>query len=415
VASLLDKIIEQYLSSRDFNGLYVDNDSDLDRSEAVRLVQEGLVQVVDETDWMNPHIRPWPSRRSVSEQTESINSLGDENYGLCVYPTAKAMQGITFGERYTGEPYREAMARGRGTLEVAFFKFEVLESYRNDPRFEFRFNDFGVDISVRDEIYLDEDEPDEDKMSIGHVGFAYDLSQYDPDQPDSTIVRRVCAFYCDLTDMTPLHQQRWRTYEIPSTSALKPHPIWWGQQMGRWPDGIGAFQRFFYELRGLNQLHERAFGEPLLSHTERPQDFGWLLRPSEREYSSFVHELDKLLSDNIRHKALDGLDADRRNDADELLGTLSRLEEVLTRNKVDEAVKETIMNTLRGIRKARQKPAHALAENFTDSTFIHRQANLLMEATAAVELLRRIWQNHPANTDWEEPEILKPDTHKYWL
>lgn len=415
MTSLLDVIINHYLNSRDFNGLTVNENSDLDRTEAASLIQSGLVQVVDSSDYLNPHIRPWPSTRSTCEQIASIDSLSEENNTLCLYPTASALKEIDLGERYRDEPYREAMARGRGTLEVAFFKFEVLEPYRNDPRFEFQFNDFGVDIWIKDELYADENEPEDDKMSISHVGFAYDLSQFDIDNPDSTVIRRVCAFYCDLSNLTPLHQQRWRTYEVPADPELKPHPIWWDQQMGRWPDGLGPFQRFFSELKALNELHQRAFGEELLSHTDRPRSFGWLLRPSEYEYNTFIHQLDKLLSENIRHKALDKINAPKQNAAGEILGTLTRLQEVLIRNNVDEKIRKIIMNTLRGVRKARQRPAHALGHNFTDLTFVHRQATLLAEATQAVRLLRKLWQNHPANADWKEPELLRSDSVRYWL
>lgn len=49
-----------------------------------------------------------------------------------------------------------------------------------------------------------------------------------------------------------------------------------------------------------------------------------------------------------------------------------------------------------------QRPAHALRENVTNATFVRHQASLLREVTTSVELLRRFWQTHPANADWQE-------------
>jgi len=39
---------------------------------------------------------------------------------------------------------------------------------------------------------------------------------------------------------------------------LKPHPLWWMQQMGHFGDGIGPFERFMSELKAINELSERA-------------------------------------------------------------------------------------------------------------------------------------------------------------
>lgn len=54
--------------------------------------------------------------------------------------------------------------------------------------------------------------------------------------------------------------------------------------MGHWPDGIGPFDRLFYELETLNALQENAFGTGLFRTFERPDGFGWLLRASQRDW-----------------------------------------------------------------------------------------------------------------------------------
>ncbi|WP_280352103.1 hypothetical protein [Nocardia abscessus] len=415
IDGLLSRVIDFYLSSRDFNGLYFHRESPGNVAEAIQLIEAGQIQAVSSDDYLNIHIRPWPSRRSVENQIDDVRTAPDADFGICLYPTAAAMADYNLGGMHADQPYSLQMAKGRGTLELAYFRFDVLEPYRNDPRFDFRFTDFGANVSISNEVYLDDNEADDDKISIGHIGFAYDLSQYDENDPNSTIVRRVCAFFCDLSKLSSTHQQRWRTYQVPDAPNLKPHPIWFRQQMGHWPDGLGPFERLFFELRTWNELHQRAFDEDLLRVTERPTGLGWILRASQTEYDSFVHELDKLLSDNIRHKALDSLGAAKKNENGDPLGTLARLDDALTKLHADEDGRKHVLKPLKEVRRLRQRPAHGVNTNITDSTFIHRQAALLQQVTEAVENLRHFWQTHPKNRDWEEPDYVRSDAKRYWL
>lgn len=249
---------------------------------AVELVREGRLQVVSEADWMNPRIRPWPSQRTIEQQVESITSLAENGYSVCLYPTELGMKGVRLLKRFEGRPFEQALARGRGSLELAYFSFDVLEHYRNDPRYTFRFGDFGADMSVIDEIYMDATEPDRDKVSLSHIGFAYDLSGYDPEDPESPVERRVAVFYCDLALLTPEHQQRWKTYYV-ADSGLHPHPVWYGAEMGDWPDGTGPFHRMFAEMENINDLWNNIFGHRLFNTSTRPDELGWLLRASQRD------------------------------------------------------------------------------------------------------------------------------------
>jgi hypothetical protein len=154
-------------------------------------------------------------------------------------------------------------------------------------------------------------------------------------------------------------------------------------------------------------------GTPTAPRT--PNDFGWILRPSQQEYDAFVHRLDKLLSENLRHKALDTLGAPRKNDADETLGTLTRLDAALENHGVPEDKRNAVLEPLREVRKLRQKPAHRITSNITDATFVHRQADLLERVTNSLEALRRFWQTHPANRAWKEPEHAAEGSKRYRL
>ncbi len=410
---LFKRITEFYRDSRDFNGMYFSGDTEDERAAAVALVREGLVQVVAEADFINPHIRPWPSKRSVDEQVSSITALDGTGYGVCLYPTPLSLKRPGTRRAYRGRPFSLAMAKGRGTLELAYFSFDVLEQYRNDPRFAFRFYDFGADTVIGDEAYLDEREPEHDKIVMNHIGFAYDLSSYNPEDSSSPIVRRVCAFYGDLAKLSATHQQRWKTYQVDEQESLSPHPVWWSQQGGHWPDGMGPFERFFFELKALNTLYEQAHGIALLKTTDRPREFGWMLRPSQHEWDGFIQLLDKLLSENLRPEALDAGHAPKQNDAGQNLGTLNRLEGVLVGRRVKPEAVKKVLAPFREIRSARQRPAHALRTNITDRTFVHKQVALLERVNESLELLRRFWQTHPANRDWKEPDYAARDARVY--
>jgi hypothetical protein len=97
------------------------------------------------------------------------------------------------------------------------------------------------------------------------------------------------------------------------------------------------------------------------------------------------------------------------------LGTLNRLDLALTRFGLPEPVRTELLQPWRRVRRLRQKPTHALTENVTSTTFVHHQASLLLAATNSLNLLRRFWQTHPANSDWDEPDFATAESKSYWL
>jgi hypothetical protein len=411
MSSLLKAVLRQYRDSKDFNGLYFDGVQAVAREEATQLVADGLIEVVSDQDYPNPHIRPWPSKRTVQQQLDSVASL-PAPYGVCLYPTPKALARTRPDRRFPGQPYRQAMAKGRGTLELAFFSFDVLEQYRNDPRFRFEFSDFGAQAVIGDEAYADERESKEDHVLLKAVGFAYDLADYDIQNSESTITRRVCTFYGDLADLSATHQQRWKTYEVEQ-GALEPHPVWWMQQMGHWADGTGPFEHFFTELENIRTLTNEAFGTALFRTADRPGDLGWILRPSQLEWDAFIHQFDKLLSENLATTALNAMGAPTTNASGQNLGTLNRLAAFMSSCGIADDAVSSVLKPLREVRQARQKPAHALRRNVSDRTFVHKQVAAMDRVNTSIETLRRFFQSHPANAGWEEPDYLRPDARRY--
>jgi len=403
---LLKRVKKRYLGSRDFNGLHVSRPTSSEGvlDAAIELVEAGLVQVVGPGDYLNIHIRPWPSRRTGAAQISELRELTENDYGVALYPMAKAMKGVKLPKKYERAPFSRAMARGRSTLEVAFFSTDVLEGYRNDARFRFGMGDFGISFGLTDEAYEEEEaERDfEGTTSLIHLGFGYDMRGYDPNDPDTSIVRRVAAFYGDLDDLTPAHQQRWASYQVDA-DGVDPHPVWFGSQMGRWPDGVGPFHRLTQELENINELWQNLWEMQLFRTHHTPDDFGWILRPDQREWDHFVLSLDKLLSDNIDPKALDRADAPKKNKAGQVLGTLARLELFMISKGVAKEKAKWALKPLRDVRTARQKPAHALRVNLTDKTLVRKQMSLMHDVDEVLINIRQWLASHPSNKGWVDP------------
>jgi hypothetical protein len=398
-AELLSNILKQYLYSGDFNGYLFKGGAADAIEEAVKLVREGQAEVISEEDFPNPHIRPWPCRRSEADQVRSV--LESAEHPICLYPTTTTLAKTRRGKRYPNEPYSKAMARGKGALELAHFRFAVLEQYRNDPTFWFNFGDFGAQAVAVEESGTDES----DKIVMTHIGFAYDLSDYQPEDPASPITRNVCAFYRDLARLSPEHQLRWKSFELPSDS-MTAHPVWMAGQMGEWHDGLGPFDKLFFELGALNELSLKICGQKLFRTSDRPEGFGWILRPSQREWDSFVHELDKLLSENLNKAALDALGAPTEDEQGQTIGTLNRLTRLLKSKVSDHSAVDAVMQPLKEVRGARQRPAHAIRSNINDQTFVHKQVSLIESVNSSLFNLRRFWQKHPSTADWQEPDYI---------
>lgn len=401
---LLKAVKQRYLKSRDFNGLHIrpSRTSAEEIRAAVELVEASLVQVVGPADYMNIHIRPWPSRRTPEMQIEELRDLSTDHYGVALYPLAKAMKNVKLPAKFDDAPFSRAMARGRSTLEAAFFSADVLEGYRNDARYEFRMSDFGINFWLTDEAHDQDDHHDKDSVSLIHLGFAYDMSKYVSQDPEPVILRRVAAFYGDLDDLSPEHQQRWSSYQVDA-SGVDPHPVWFASQMGNWPDGIGPFQRFTQELENIGDLFENVWGTKLFKTHATPNDFGWILRADQREWDHFIHSLDKLLSDNIDASALDQAGVMKRNAAGQQLGTLARLELFMTDNHVEPDKAKWALAPLKEVRKARQKPAHALRTNITDRTLVHKQKQLMHDVDEVLINIRQWLASHPRNRGWRDP------------
>lgn len=406
---LLIRIIDHYLNSGDYNGLVVAASSEEHRN-AKSLIDDGLVQLVTGTDYLNVHIRPWV-KDDRERQSREFDQVVRGEMGGCLYPSAAGMTTRSPVPTFPEKPYLERLARAEaGTLDLAFFEMAAIEGYLNDPAFEFRLGDDGFRFS--DAPVLTDDLDYDDLTLLKEAGYAYD-HRIDP-KGDEPIRRYWTALTCDLAGLPPQHQQRIKTYELTNPDpGIEPHPIWWGRMMGHWPESIGPFAKVLLEMQSINEVWNLAFSADLFASTDRPPTWGWVLRSTTRDWEGFILTTCKLLVDGLSAKGLDAAGAPKRNANGDLVGTLNRLGlwlEAKTGASTTAASVKRLLAPLHLVREERQKPAHKVGGNISDALVLNRQRDLLMELTETLIQIREFVSTHPAvrAAAWDpNPALLK--------
>lgn len=414
--ALLDAIATHYLTSGDFNGLPVRvlqsqfNLTLADAKEATRrLLLAEQIDVVFGNVHPNPHIKAF-SHISSTQQQAFLEELefGDH---VCLYPSQKYLATYPLPERFQGAPFTLELARGCGQLDYRVFDLFVLEHYRNDPRYHYKTNFISGSISITDEFFKSDSMPRHDQVLMQTFGFAY----------NADFNRAVAVFLRYLHDLSPEHQRIWHARMLPGTYKL--HPDYYRSSiLGDWGTRISIFEAFTLELSVINQMAE-GMERPALFRdtfaTERPKEFGFLLRPTLGEFNAFVLLLDKMLSDNIdkrfflsevsleeEHVRPDGKIVVRQK------GTLTLLEEWLRKSfrPSDPKPFNDMFKGFKAVRKLRQKPAHAVNENVFDLSYFKEQRRLMIEAYDSLRTLRLVLANHPMvkrNSPEIHPQLAK--------
>ena len=193
---ILKRVTEHYLSSGDFNGIPVATlisqcESTVEQIEtALRaLIESNQVVVIGPNVGPNPHILPF-NGYDHSRQFESLG--GDQNH-TCVYPALESQQEELSDELFNDAPYSRELAIGHGQLMYRVFNLDVLERYRNDPRYYYDNDDISGRICIGDEFDQSDSMDDPDKVLLQTFGFAVT-----PDIQN----RAVCVFLRYLHDLT---------------------------------------------------------------------------------------------------------------------------------------------------------------------------------------------------------------------
>ena len=410
---LIDRTVQYYLESGDFNGLPLDKifGTQTKNIEGIKeflkpLIGEQRITVrCDEVD-TNPFIK----RMADLPPDKEVARLNEWKGGiLTAYPTQKEMATRIRREDFVGRPFTLEMALGAAWLDFRAFDLGVLEQYRNDPRYYYQVSDTHGSICVHHEYGMKES----DKVFLEHFGFAY----------DDAMNRAVAVFLTDLRKLSPEHQRIWEARRLEGKYKL--HPIFWKTQVkGIWVNESVVTDAILWEMHLINE-YSKKMGRPPLFHktfweTERPRNFCFLIRPTAKEFMEFCQTLDKMMSENINRKFFRGEVPERHETVREdgkvevtTKGTIALLKEWLSKNwhPKDPAAFEDGFSIFKEVRNLRNPQAHKLIDDTFDQKYLADQRMLLSRVYEIMHALRFILGSHPRinsqikEDDEEEGEI----------
>jgi hypothetical protein len=406
-------ITTHYARSGSFNGLplvelarriRVERDQLLTAVE--HLIRAGRLSAVFDDAHPNPAIKALPEQ-PIPEQLAKVAARADSAW---LYPTAARLREVVKPGAFRNRPFTKRLARGEHQFEYCAFDPVVLLTYRDDPRYIYHDAHFSGSITIRDEFFDCGRVYKRDEILLKSFGFCF----------SKTGERFAAGLLCDLSGLSPEHQQGWNNRRLEGDFHL--HPAFWHWVCGGWPIGMSVFDAVLQEMRAVNQL-SALMGKPPLFRKDFeacPSRFTFLLVPTVDEYNAFVQVLDKVVVENLCEdffeREIEPFEVRERDDGlleRERKRPISMLREWLGANYTGSETDEVI-GTLRKIRRLRNKPSHTLELNAYDPQLRTVQRNLMSEVHEALRLLRMIFQTDRACRHFKLPRFLE-DGAKIWL
>lgn len=399
---MLDELTSFYLSSHDYNGMPVSalvrtyGEAEA-RERLSSLVNNALVSVVFSDYHPNPHIKALPSEPK-KEQREKLTT--SKFLHACVYPSAKHLETVVDPATFSDRPFNLCLALGQAQLEHKAFDLSVLELYRNDPRYAYEYGDIRGHICIREEFYRKNNMKESDEILLESFGFAFDA--------DDNIF--VAVFLRYLSRLSPMHQLIWASKQVNRKTFL--HPDYYRTSIiGDFPQRLSLFQAVLLEIKTVNDICAASGRTPLFkddfAEHRRPREFGYLLRPTSKEYNEFVHLLDKMLSENMNREFFASdipFETEEERGGGKIVlkqkGTIQILNDWLRKEfrTDDRSQIEEMIQTLKHVRRLRQKPAHSIKENEFDQKYIHEQRKLMIQVYRALKTIRLVLALHPSSS-----------------
>lgn len=430
---ILNEITNFYLNSRDFNGISIEDlykktllSEDKFKFEIVALIKSRKIDLIYEGDIPNPHIKPFPAPE-VTKQLEKLNQFKIDDHikeseasaetfgegeikisfvqgiGCCVYPSPDHLKNKVDWKKYVSRPFTLRLAMGEWQLRPYFFELGILAIYRNDPRYTYRTDDITGSISYVDEKLLNPS----DQIFIEHFGFGFGDGG----------IRAVAVLLTDLAKLTPEHQQIWKAKMLGGYYKYRLHPEFRRSILGNFYEKESIFSAFLKELEVIKEMSEKISGISLINkifdYDEKPENFGFLILPTLREFELFCHTLDRMMSDNLnkeffKDKIIES-DLSEGETMEKIDNQFIRKLEIWISKTVrfsDHGPKDEMFKTFREIRGLRSKPAHSHFKNEWDLRFYEDQKKLIKQAYTAIRTLRLILANHKLTKSVEVPEWL---------
>ncbi|MDO9078044.1 MAG: hypothetical protein Q7U72_11440 [Brevundimonas sp.] len=383
--TLLDLAVEKYLNSGDFNGFPVYLLADPKHTDDVReLVEAGLLDVVRGDFHPNPHIKALPAE----DIDVQLSKLDKDGLAGCLYPTPRHLRTIVRPADYQRRPFTLAMARGMAQLEFWPFDIRAMEWYRNDPRFEIDANDISFSITIKDEFAATMASNDRDNISIDRGGFCYDRDDH----------RALAVFARDLGRKPQHHQMEWLPHVLDGGFKLQ-EDFFASSVLGAFSPGISVFDAFLEERKTLddhlNQMVGRRLFKSAYASGDRPDRFGFIVRPTAREIADFHQVLDKVLSDDISKDFFEGLVethevlTDAKGRARKMPhGTIKMASEWVRKEFGSDTRAAAFLSMLKSARQRRQKPAHVISPDAYDHAYVDEQRAIMRDAYQAMKGFR---------------------------
>lgn len=352
----------------------------------------------------NPHIKALPpDPPDIQLAKIKADGLGDG----CLYPTPEALIHFVKLEHYRGHPYTSELALGAAQLDFRAFDLRSLEYYRNDPRFEYRVDDIHGSIVYKDE-YFDKNSPAHDQLVMERFGFCYSDKRR----------RAVAVFLWDLHKLDGEQQEHWKRFDLGGGYRL--HPDYFRTSIiGDFPEGVSVFDAFLEEKHHINIMCG-LIGWPPLFRSEhkahdRPEGFGFLIRPTHKEMRGFLLLLDQLMSDDLNRDFFSDIEMAEKATTESgkeisvPKGTIQALQEWIdkTIRFNDPKPKDEMLKAFRNIRKLRQRPAHKHEKDVFDENLFETQREAIISAYGAVKTLRLMLANHPKARSHQVPQWLQ--------
>lgn len=344
------KVTDFYFSSRDFNGITLRDlyefaaiDEQSFKAQLETLIRDRSIDLIWEGDIPNPHIKPFPAPETEMqveklqsvEIEQSIRTAEDnaqtvsegeakivwsiDTIGCCVYPAPELLKKKVDWQHYSTRPFTLRLAMGEWQLRPYFFELGVLAIYRNDPRYRYHTNDIDGSLYSVEDSNLNPS----DRIFLKHFYFGFDEHG----------TRSVAVLLGDLWHLTPEHQQIWKAKMLPGSYRFRLHPDARKSILGHFPEKSSIFSAFLEELKVINEIALEVKGVPLLkgifNHDEKPENFGFLILPTLREYEAFCLTLDRMMSDNLNEEFFAGKieESDVRNGQKlERIGGITKLD-----------------------------------------------------------------------------------------
>jgi hypothetical protein len=254
---------------------------------------------------------------------------------------------------------------------------------------------------------------------LEHFGFGLtnDLSE-----------RVVAVFLHDLSKLSPEHQQIWNAKLLDSgfESKYKVHPDYLKSSLGSWDINSSIFQAIYEEIITINQMTESIFGVKLFKNEfqgDKPERFGFVLLPTEREMNDFYLTCNQVINDNFNREffeknlspddfpMIESSENDEQKSQEynrKLDQTITSLDTFLAKNiKFPEpGPKDTMLKFFRELNGLRSKGAHGYSPDKWDNKLFKEQRKFVSKLYSSVRCLRLIFSNHPRATRVAVPEWL---------